>query len=117
MARELKKPNVIKESDLKEYAGPIEIDVTPKAVIQVDEVVEEPKEEPKAKISSAAAIPNQPPAVPTISFGAWFQKRSARNPKLKISYREAIEAHFKSIGIKSPATEAEYNVALSHFGL
>jgi hypothetical protein len=116
MARELKKPNVILEKDLKEYAGPIEIDVT----VRKEEKKAEPKEEPKEEeviIPVAAAIPQAPSPVKLISFGAWFQKRSANNPKLKLSYKEAIEAHCKSIGIGPQATEGEYDAALSHFGL
>lgn len=108
MTREYKKPKIIMESDLKDYAGPI--------VIEVSNKREETKTEKKEEL---LAIPAQVQVaqVNTISFNAWFQKRSSKNPKLKLSYRESIEAHFKAIGLGSNATAEEYDAALSHFGL
>ena len=108
MARELKKPNVIMENELKEYAGPI--------VIEVSEKKEEVKIEKKEEL---LAIPTQAISTPviTISFNAWFQKKCSKNPKLKLSYRESIEAHFKAIGLGNNATAEEYDAALVHFGL
>jgi hypothetical protein len=117
MARELKKPSVIMEKDLKEYAGPIEIDVSPKQA-QEKPIQEEVEENAEVIIPAGAAIPQQSvPVVKLMTFGAWFQKRGTNNPKMKLSYKEAIEAHCKSIGIGPQATEEEYDAALSHFGL
>lgn len=113
MARELKKPNIIMEKDLKEYDGPIEIDVSPR--VEKKEVAK--TIELQVEVPVYAAIPQSAPVIKLISFGAWFQKKSANNPKLKLSYKEAIEAHCKAIGIGPQATEEEYDAALSHFGL
>lgn len=115
MARELKKPSVIMEKDLKEYAGPVEIDVSPKK--SDPKPAQEAEEAREVVIPANAAVPQQQPAVKLMTFGAWFQKRGASNPKMKLSYKEAIEAHCRSIGIGPQATEEEYDAALSHFGL
>lgn len=116
MARDIKKPEVVLEQDLKEYAGPIVIDVTPKKVPAENKDIEAERRF-EAIIPPGAAIPQAAPAVKLVTFSAWFQKRSANNPKLKLSYREAIEAHCKCIGVGSCATEEEFDAALSHFGV
>ena len=112
MSREIKKPEMIMEKDLKDDAGPIMIDVSPKGA---EEVVAQKKLEPL--IPPNAAIPQVAPVSKLITFSTWFQKRSGHNPKLKLSYKEAIEAHCKAIGILSHATEEEFDAALAHFGL
>ena len=114
MARDIKKPEVILESDIKEYAGPIIIDVTPRDEPVVDIEAEKKFE---AIIPPNAAVPQVAPVTNLVTFSAWFQKRSANNPKLKLSYREAIEAHCKCVGINTYATEEEYDAALAHFGI
>ena len=116
MARDIKKPEVILESDLKEYAGPVEIDVTPREKVE-EPAKEEVVEAPKIEIPAGAAVPKPATATNIISYGAWFQKRSACNPKLKLSYKGAIEAHCKAMGVKLSATEEEFDSVLSHFGL
>ena len=112
MAREIKKPTVILETDIKEYDGPIEIDVTPREEVVIEEVVEEKV----LVIPPGAAVP-QASNSKLVSFNTWFQKKSAKNPKLKLSYKEAIEAHCKCIGVQTQATEEEYNAVLAHFGI
>lgn len=100
MAKEVKKPVSIKEADLKEWAGEIEIDLAaPKVEVEA----------PQQKLPEPAAI--------QLSFNAWFQKLCTRNPKVKLSYRESIETHFKTLGLSLNASEAEYNEALKHFGI
>lgn len=119
MAREIKKPERILESDLKEYAGDIVIDVTPKDELKK---VEAPKETVvlDALAEQVAIVASQSSAVPGVkilSFSAWFQKVSAKNPRVKLSYREAVEAHCKAVGVGLQATEETFDAALSHFGL
>lgn len=117
MARELKKPQMIKEGDLKEYAGDIVIDVTP-------------RKEPQKKIIpltripvnmeaayAAAAKPNAATPNGQMAFNVWFQKILSSNPKVKLSYKESLEAHCKAMGIGMKATETQYNTVLKHFGL
>jgi len=113
MAREIRKPKVVLEADIKEYDGPIEIDVTPREEEVVEEEVEEKVE---LVIPPGAAIP-QASNSKLVSFNTWFQKKSSNNPKLKLSYKEAIEAHCKCIGVQAQATEEEYNAVLAHFGI
>lgn len=117
MARDIKKPDVIFESDLKEYAGPIIIDVTPKEEPIEYAVDIEAERKFEAIIPPNAAVPQVAPATKLVTFSTWFQKRSANNPKLKLSYREAIEAHCRCIGINTHASEEEYDAALAHFGI
>jgi len=116
VARDIKKPEVVFESDLKEYDGPIVIDVTPKEE-PVEAVYIEAERKFEAIIPPNAAVPQAAPVTKLVTFAVWFQKRSANNPKLKLSYREAIEAHCKCIGINTHATEEEYDAALAHFGI
>jgi len=113
MAREIKKPQSILEADTKEYDGPIEIDVTPK----VEEVVEAVVEEAVVLVIPPGAAVPQASNSKLISFSTWFQKKSVNNPKLKLSYKEAIEAHCKCVGVQAQATEEEYNAVLAHFGI
>jgi len=119
MAREIKKPERILESDLKEYAGDIVIDVTPKDELKEEAPVKETivldalAEKIAIVVSQSSAIPG----VKILSFNAWFQKVSAKNPRVKLSYREAIEAHCKAVGVGLQATEETFDAALSHFGL
>lgn len=119
MAREIKKPARIAEKDLKEYAGDIVIDVTPKD----QRKPEAPKEDAIAKdaageqVAVAAAQAAAQPGVRLMTFNAWFQKVTAKNPRVKLSYREAVEAHCKAVGLPDQATEDAFDAALSHFGL
>ncbi len=124
MAREIKKPTSISEADLKDFDGEVVIDISPKEEAASPEAIAPevaPTEvEPAAAaevISVAAVKATTPLATPTLTFNAWFQKAIARNPKIKLSYKEAVEAHCKAIGLKSQATEEAFNAALSHFGL
>jgi hypothetical protein len=116
MAREIKKPTKIIENELKEYAGDVVIDVThvaPKAKLE--------EAAPPSVVAEAIAVQAAQAASDSnarfISFNAWFQKVSAKNPRIKLSYREAIEAHCKAVGLDVQATEEAYDAALKHFGL
>lgn len=125
MARNIKKPKVIREKDLKEDAGPVEIDLDAALKQKEDlQALEALKAEQKyqavvkamenAAASAASSSANKPRV---ISFNTWFQKASSKNPKIKLSYKEAIESHCKAIGINQQATEEEFEAALVHFGL
>lgn len=117
MARELKKPKVVKEGDLKEYAGDVIIDVTPRKdpPKRISPLVKAPFDLEAA--SANAAKPNTAPASNLMAFNVWFQKLMNAKPRMKLSYKEAIEAHCKAMGFGSKATEEQYNKALEHFGL
>jgi hypothetical protein len=119
MAREIKKPAKIREQDLKDYAGDIVIEVSPAKEVKVEKstkstVVHDAAAEQVA-VQAAKAASN--PGFRLISFNAWFQKASAKNPRVKLSYKEAIEAHCKAVGLELQATEEAYDAALLHFGL
>lgn len=116
MARELTKPKMIKEGDLKEYAGDIIIDVTPRKD-PPRPIAPLVKEVDVAAALATAAKPNTAPPSNQVAFNVWFQKVMNAKPKLKLSYKEAIEAHCKAMGFGSKATEEQYNTALAHFGL
>lgn len=123
MARHIKKPKVIKEQDLKEDAGPIEIELSEKEPIDAEALRAAKAEQKyqavvKAMEQAAASSVRQDASKPrTVSFNAWFQKASTKNPKIKLSYKEAIESHCRSIGISQQASEEEFDAALAHFGL
>jgi hypothetical protein len=111
MAREIKRPAVIKESELKEQVAPAEVSL-PVAETPV------PPEQVKIKaVEEAIAAASAPQGPALISFGTWFQKLASKNPKIKTQYKEAILAHCKAVGIAEHATEGEFNAALKHFGL
>jgi hypothetical protein len=110
MAREIKRPAVIKESELKEQAPAVETAPTVEAPV--------PAEQAKIKaVEEAIAVASAPQGPALISFGTWFQKLASKNPKIKTQYKEAILAHCKAVGIAEHATEGEFNAALKHFGL
>ena len=116
MAREIKKPKSVREKDLKDYAGDIVIDVTPgKAAEKPAKTV--PQDAVAEQIQVAEAQATARDGVRLVSFNAWFQKVSTKNQRIKLSYREAIEAHCKAVGLAGQATEEAFNAALSHFGL
>jgi hypothetical protein len=114
MAREIKKPAKIKERDLKEYAGDIVIDVTPGKKESQPVVAASAKVE-QIQVDEAQAAAQ--PGARLISFAAWFQKTIAKNPRLKMSYHEAVKAHCKAVGLGDQATEEAFDAALAHFGL
>lgn len=117
MARDIRKPARIKETDVKDFAGEV--------VIYVRETEDEAKPVPTLQQESqtevaavhAVYVPVEVPAVKLISFNAWFQKAIKKNPRVKLSYKEAIEAHCKAVGIDGPGTEEGFEAALQHFGL
>lgn len=115
MAREIKKPLSVNETDVKDYAGDIEIDVTPhdEDAAPQQSHVQVLVEQVEVAVAQAASAPSSQ----TLTFNAWFQKALARNPRVKLSYKEAIEAHCKAVGLESQATDEAYSAALSHFGL
>lgn len=119
MAREIKKPKVISEKDLKDYAGDVIIDVSEREDEPAAEVAM-PKElahdAAAEKVAVQAAV-SATSGVRLISFNAWFQKAMAKNPRVKLSYKEAIEAHCKAVGLEAQSTEEAFDAALSHFGL
>lgn len=123
MARHIKKPKVIKEQELKEDAGPIEIELSEKEPVDLQALhalKAEQKYQAVVKAIQEAAAPSsqQDSSRPrTVSFNAWFQKVCTKNQKIKLSYKEAIESHCRSIGISQSATEEEFDAALAHFGL
>lgn len=119
MAREIKKPTKIREADLKEYAGDIVIDVTPRDPKKPEEKKQDPIAADAAgeQVAVAAAQAATQPGVKLLTFNAWFQKVSAKNSRVKLSYREAVEAHCKAVGLPDQATEDAFDAALSHFGL
>jgi len=110
MAKDLKKPTFIRELDIKEYAGDIVIteEVSP---------VQAEKEAAIEKIEVAVAQASANPEMKMLSFNAWFQKANTKNPRVKMSYREAIEAHCKAVGLTGSSTEEAFDAALVHFGL
>lgn len=116
MAREIKKPTMIKETDVKEFAGEIVIDVTPRKT-DPKPVLPLGAQRPVTLDTSRAAQPNIAPDPNLMSFNVWFQKLSASNPKVKLSYKEALEAHCRSMGVAAMCTEEAFNAALKHFGL
>jgi hypothetical protein len=112
MAREIKKPTKVNESQLKEYAGDVIIEI-PAANTEV-----KIKDVPAKVADEAASIPvTTVNELKTLTFNAWFQKACAKNPRIKLSYREAIEAHCKAVGLLGPTSEEAYDAALQHFGL
>jgi len=122
MAREIKKPASIRESDTKEFAGDVVIDVS----YREPEVKEEQDEAPQSVVINAAAervavaaaqAAATLPGVKMLSFNAWFQKVCARNPRVKLSYKEAIQAHCKAVGLDNESTEEAFDAALVNFGL
>lgn len=122
MARHIKKPKVIKEKDLKDNKGPVVIDLdAPRQALDVEALTAVKAEEKYEKVikamEKAAASKQEASTVKTVSFNVWFQKTIAKNPKIKLSYKEALEAHCKSIGISQVATEEEFEAALTHFGV
>lgn len=119
MAREIKKPAQVLEKDLKEYDGDIVIDVSPRDPYAPKAAKEDVIANDAAGelVSVAAAQAAAEPGVRLISFSAWFQKTSAKNAKVKLSYKEAIEAHCRAVGLPDQAPEEAFDAALSHFGL
>ena len=117
MAKELKKPAMIKEGDLKEYAGDIVIDVTPRKepVRPIAPLVK--KSVDISAMAERAAKPNPVVDPKLLTFNVWFQKAMLARPTLTVAYKEALEAHCKALGIATKATEEQYNGALVHFGL
>lgn len=123
MARSIKKPKVIREEEIKDIDGPVEIEIKEKDPVDL-EAQELAKAEKKyqnvlkamelATSSSSKESQNKPR---TLTFNAWFQKACSLNPKIKLSYKEAVESHCRSIGIAHQATEEEFYAALAHFGL
>jgi len=115
MSREIKKPAKVRESDLKDYAGDVVIDVTAK----LPEAEPLPVELPAEAAAEEAAVQAvyTAPGAKVLSFAAWFQKALAKNPRIKLSYKEAIEAHCKAVGLSDQATEEAFDAALKHFGL
>jgi len=107
----------MKEGDLKEYAGDIIIDVTPRKdpPRKFLPLVKEPVD--VEAVLATAAKPNAAAPAGQIAFNVWFQKLMNAKPSLKLSYKESIEAHCKAMGFGQRATEAQYNSALAHFGL
>jgi hypothetical protein len=117
MAREIKKPAKVREADLKDYAGDVVIDVTPGKEKPKAAQKSVPQDAVAEQIQVAEAQAAAQPDVRLVSFNAWFQKATAKNPRVKLSYKEAIEAHCKAVGLPSQATEEAFDAALSHFGL
>lgn len=115
MSREIKKPQQIREKDLKDYAGDVEIDVSFRE--EEEDAVSVSRDAAAEAVAVQAIQAAAEPGVRLISFHAWFQKVSAKNPRVKISYKEAIDAHCKAVGLESQATEEAYDAALKHFGL
>jgi len=116
MAREIKKPNVIKEKDLKDHVGDVVIEVSEGPAKEVP-MPKSIAHDAAAEKVAVQAIASAAAGVRLISFNAWFQKAAAKNQKVKLSYKEAIEAHCKAVGLDSQSTEEAFDAALSHFGL
>lgn len=121
MARYIKKPKAIKEQDLKENAGPVEIVLDQKKeelnLEALRALKAQEKYEAVIKAMANAAATKKSSNSKSMSFGTWFQKALTKNPKIKLSYKEAIESHCRSIGVAAQATEEEFEAALTHFGL
>lgn len=118
MSREIKKPNQIRESDLKDYAGDVMIDVSERKEEEESKVkVSVPEVAAAEVVAVQAAQAVSDSDVKTLSFNAWFQKVSAKNPRIKLSYKEAIQAHCLAVGLELKSTEEAYDAALKHFGL
>lgn len=117
MARDIKKPAQVREKDLKEYAGDVVIDVTPRDEEAPAAEKPVPADVAAEKVAVVAAQAAAEPKARFMSFAAWFQKASAKNPRVKLSYKEAIEAHCKAVGLEAQATEEAFDAALKHFGL
>ncbi len=122
MAREIKKPAFVREKDLKEYDGDVIIDVTPRSEKKEVEEKSAPVDVIAAdaageQVAVAAAQAAAAPGVRLLTFNAWFQKVTAKNPKVKLSYKEAIEAHCRAVGLPDQAPADAFDAALSHFGL
>jgi hypothetical protein len=110
MARPIIKPKEVKESELKDVVCPVEIEINFPEVVVIEEVKEVvvPVVHVKVPIASAPL---------TIPFSVWFHKKSTNTPKVKISYKEAILAHFLAVGLRDEELPEKYETALKNFGL